>query len=178
MTRRVLLDVDGVLANFTAGAAALHGKDAESVTSWNFIESWGLTDSDFWTPMGYDFWANLPVYEDAEKVVDLCERAVGAEHVCLLTSPCNTLGCDDGKRAWVRKHFPQFKRRLQIGAAKEFSASPFSMLVDDHDNNVDAFKRAGGWTCLYPRPWNRNRHLVIPPLALLRSHLEVFADCE
>ena len=174
MKKRIMLDVDGILANFVAGAAAFHGKDPASFSSGDIVETWGFTASDFWNPLGYDFWANLPVYDTAEEVVDICQKAVGPENVCLLTSPCATRGCAEGKIEWVRKHFPQFKRRVLVGEAKEFCASPTSMLVDDHDNNIDAFHRAGGWVFLYPRPWNRNRGLILPPTELLTYHLEGF----
>lgn len=176
MTQRIFLDIDGVLADFIAGAACLHRQDPASVRTWDFFGQWGLTASDFWTPMGYDFWVNLPLTVEAREVVERCEKTVAPANVCLLTSPCETAGCLEGKRDWVRKHFPQFTRRCLIGAAKEFCASPESLLVDDHDKNCDAFTAAGGAACLFPRPWNANHSSANWPIVALQKALEEFRN--
>lgn len=176
MTNRIMLDIDGVLADFIGGAARLHRQDPASVRTWNFFAQWGLTVSDFWAPLGYDFWANLPLYPEAHEVVERCEKAVGAAKVCLLTSPCETAGCLDGKRDWVRRHFPQFNQRCLIGSAKQFCASPTSLLVDDHDGNCKAFMLAGGSACLFPRLWNANHSSANWPVVVLQKSLETFCN--
>ena len=172
--KRILIDIDGVLADFVSGAAKLHGKDPSSVTTWHFFEQWGMTAADFWNPLGRDFWASLPLTVEAHWIMLVCETAVTRENICLLTSPCDTDGCLEGKRDWVRKHFPEYKRRLLIGAAKEFCASPQTMLVDDHDKNCDTFMLAGGWSCLFPRPWNRCAAFADFPVDQLKARLTEF----
>lgn len=175
MTNRIFLDIDGVLADFVGGAARLHRADASTVRTWNFYEQWGLTSADFWGAMDYDFWVNLPLTIEAHAIVDCCERAVGSGSICLLTARLENPGGMEGARDWVRRHFPQFGRRLLLGPAKEFCASPSSLLVDDSDNNCGAFVLAGGAACLLPRPWNQNRHLSSQPLDVLRQSLQAFA---
>lgn len=174
MSKRILLDIDGVIADFIMGAARLHRQEPASVRTWNFFEQWGLTVSDFWAPMGRKFWAELPLTPEAHEVVGRCEKAVGAANVCLPTSPCETDGCIDGKRDWVRRHFPQFKDRCLIGSAKQFCASASSLLVDDHDKNCDSFLAYGGLICLFPRPWNKNHSLMATAVIHLQSQLETF----
>jgi hypothetical protein len=90
------------------------------------------------------------------------------DNVCILTSPCRTAGCTDGKLDWVAKHFPSFQRRVLLGSAKHFCAHPKALLVDDHDENVAEFRRAGGVGLLVPQPWNERRNLPadIVPLAI------------
>lgn len=83
-----------------------------------------------------------------------CEALVGRERIGLLTSPCDTAGCVDGKRAWVAKHLPEYRRRLFVGSAKELFAGPTKILVDDHEPNAIKFVRAGGHALVPPRPWN------------------------
>lgn len=175
MKKRILLDIDGVLADFVAGAAKFHDQDPASVTTWNFIEQWGLTAADFWNPLGREFWANLPLTPEANRVVALCEAAVGKENVALLTSPCDTDGCLEGKRDWVKMYFSDYRRRLLIGAAKEFCATPHSLLVDDHDANCKAFLLAGGVPCLFPRPWNAYASRADKPLDVVKTMMEMFA---
>ena len=175
MRKRIFLDLDGVLADFVAGAARLHGKDPASVTTWDFFERWSLTAADFWNPLGREFWANLPLTPEAHQIVALCEQAVGKENICLLTSPCDTDGCPEGKRDWVKKHLPDYRRRLLIGAAKEFCATPRSLLVDDHDANCKAFLLAGGVPCLFPRPWNAYADRADKPLEVIQTIIGMFA---
>ena len=159
--RRILLDMDGVIADFIGAAALLHEFDASAVKCWDFLESFGIDPVAFWSPMGRKFWANVPKTIEADAIVQACEEAVGAENVCLLSSPCDTDGCIDGKRDWIRKHYPQFARRAMFGPAKEFCAAPNRLLVDDSDSNCNAFARAGGVACLLPRPWNLNRGMHV-----------------
>jgi hypothetical protein len=167
MNKRILLDLDGVIADFVAAAVELHKPSNPVVSSWNFFEEWGLTARDFWGPMGYNFWVNVPKTTDAVQIVQMCEEAVGSRNVCLLTAPCYTKGCRDGKRDWIRKHFPQYHRRHLIGAPKEFCASPNSLLVDDSDTNCETFANWGGHFCLYPNQANKardNAHIAIEVL--------------
>ncbi len=155
----VFFDVDGVLADFVSGALSAHGKELEiSTVRWGFPEQIGFTgvnDPAFWSPLGGDFWAGLRPYADGFALLRAAERLVGADRVALLTSPCDTAGCVDGKRAWVAKHLPDYRRRLFVGGAKHLFAAADKVLVDDHDANVDAFAGAGGWCVQPPRPWNR-----------------------
>lgn len=175
MRKRILLDIDGVLADFVAGVAKLHGEDPGSVCTWNFFEQWGLTASDFWTPLGREFWASLPLTSESMRVLEMCEAAVGKQNVALLTSPCETDGCLEGKRDWVQKCFPDYRHRLLIGAAKEFCASPSSLLIDDHDKNCEAFIAAGGVACVFPRPWNRDAALSHDPVGAIKKIVEMFS---
>lgn len=168
MNKRILLDMDGVIADFIGAAISLHKPKDSTVVNWDFFEQWGLTASDFWTPMGYDFWLNIPKTIEAIRIVQMCEVAVGPKNVCLLTAPCKTKGCRDGKADWIDRHFPRYNDRHLIGAAKNFCSSPNSLLIDDSDKNCEEFVGAGGQVCLYPQPWNKardNTHIAVQVLA-------------
>lgn len=151
---KCLLDLDGVLVDFVGGAAKLHGFDPALAVRWDFMADVGLTQNQFWSPLGEDFWANLPWMPDGMRILAIVEKAFGPENVCLLTSPCDTDGCMQGKLRWIRKHLPVYNRRYLMGSAKEFCASRDSLLIDDSDSNTTKFATAGGWGVLVPRPWN------------------------
>lgn len=168
MVPAILFDVDGLIANFVKGACEVHGStlhhNMKSI-QWNFFETMGLTEEEFWKPCGRRFWANLEPLADGTELLKYAETLVGANRIGLLTSPCNTDGCIDGKRDWVAKHLPDYKRRLFTGSAKELFAGPGKVLVDDNDGNADKFvfsdgKFTGGRAVLVPRPWNRKRSVT------------------
>ena len=152
---KCLLDMDGVLVDFVAGAAKHHGFDPVVVDRWDFVEKVGLTTAQFWNPLNADFWAGLPWTPDGREILAAVEDAFGKENVCLLSSPCDTAGCMDGKLTWIREHLPGYRRRFLFGPAKEFAANGNRVLVDDSDGNAEAFRNAGGPVLLVPRPWNR-----------------------
>lgn len=162
----IFFDIDGVLANFVAGALGLHGKSLPILdVRWDFLTQVGfdgVNDPAFWSPMGQEFWANLATYSDGMDFLRYAEALVGKESVGLLTSPCDTEGCVEGKRAWVARHLPEYKRRLFVGAAKHLFAGPGKILIDDHDANADAFRAAGGEAYQPARPWNRFRPYCLP----------------
>lgn len=163
MRPAVFFDLDGVLADFVRGSFRLHGRSVPlREVVWGFPALIGFTGADdpkFWEPMGRDFWAGLDRLEDGFAFLRLVETIVPAERIGLLTSPCDTAGCLDGKRDWVAKHLPDYRRRLFVGAAKELFAGPGKILIDDNDANASRFHDAGGQSVLIPRPWNARSHL-------------------
>lgn len=156
MTKHILLDMDGVLVDFIGGAYGLHQRPMPDAVPWRIWEEMGLTEEEFWAPMGHDFWANLPWTPEGQLLVRQLELMVGAENICLLTSPCLTPGCAEGKLAWIGRHLPQYRRQYLLGPAKGFAAGPGKVLVDDHEKNVADFRSMGGGAVLVPRPWNSN----------------------
>lgn len=161
MTATVFFDLDGVLADFVTAALAAHKKELPIPdVQWGFptqIGFNGVDDPAFWQPFGFYFWLNLPAYPDGLCLLRHCERIVAPVNIALLSSPCDTPGCCEGKRAWVARHLPEYRKRLFLGSAKHLFAGPGKVLVDDHDANADAFVKAGGVVVQPSRPWNRYR---------------------
>lgn len=166
---KALLDLDGVLVDFVSGAQRLHGQPVgpHLITDWDFYEGWGLTPESFWAPMGEEFWAGLDWTAEGRSILAVVEAAVGRENVCLLTSPCDTPGCVEGKVRWIRRYLPEYRRRFLVGPAKEYAAGPGRVLIDDSDANVIRFSAAGGNTVLVPRPWNSFKRSAA-------SHIDLF----
>lgn len=169
--KRVLLDMDGIVADFVSGAFNLWGErlninlwaQAKGDDSWDMLKFFDGSVNEFWAPMNYSFWRNLPKHDDADEIVEIAERYVGRDKLCFLTSPCRTIGCMDGKVDWAAEHYPGIpvllSRSVRGGdPPKKFVASPDSILIDDHSKNIDQWTEFGGAGFLYPRAWNREYH--------------------
>ncbi len=155
------LDMDGVLVDFSRGAFDLHHKvyNPGSVT-WDFWKDMGLTEEEFWSPMDFSFWANLPWTSEGRLLFGFLD-GIFHENMVLLTSPSLNHGAIEGKIAWVTRHIPHMRRRVMVGACKSLLAGPTKILVDDNATNVVDFSKAGGKTVLVPRPWNQDRVLCL-----------------
>jgi 5'(3')-deoxyribonucleotidase len=154
---KVLLDVDGVLANFVQGACDEHGLEnpylsPASAGHYDIVKLLGVPDKEFWAPLGRDFWANLPKMEHADVIVELLELTYGRDNICILTKPCKTEGCADGKIIWLRENYPQF--HFLLGSSKSWCAHPGSILFDDFGKNITRFRQSHGRAFLVPAPWN------------------------
>ena len=158
MTRpRIFLDLDGVLVDWHAGAAKLHGISLPVFGEPYPLEVNDFTDltpEQFYAGMDRNFWAELPPLPHARTLVDMAEDYFGAD-VAILTKPILTEGCSDGKRAWVAEHLgSQYLRKVFIASDKHFCASPLSLLIDDKSKTCDEFVDYGGHAYLFPASWN------------------------
>lgn len=150
------LDLDGVLVDFVRGSFVALGKSVPiKGLHWDYWTQMGITEEEFWSVMGHDFWANLPWTKEGKKFLAYMELIFGAENITLLTSPADTTGAVEGKVAWIRRELPGYKRRFSVSAAPKAKTSCESrILVDDNLGNVEKYRLAGGPTVLVPRPWN------------------------
>ena len=164
---KILLDVDGVLADFTGGACRAHGAENPYYQSplmgaagqWDLASLLDLTEEEFWAPLrGARFWRGLEETFDGGLILRDAVKAVGARNVCLLTNPSLDPEFDPasatGKLQWIADHLPGWRRRCLIGEPKHFCAHTESVLIDDNDKNVETFIEHGGGAILVPRAWN------------------------
>lgn len=164
---RLLVDMDGVLTDFVSHICQLHGRDNpylgdKHLGLFDMDKIWGMSASEFWSPCGYEFWSTMDWMPDGAATLNHCEQLVGPENVCILTAPCATAGCVDGKRDWIANRAPEYKKRVLIGSCKEFLACDNNILIDDRDENVQKFREAGGCAFLVPRPWNSAHDMQFP----------------
>lgn len=170
---RIFIDMDGVLCDFYGGVWDLYvsgafGAPAEAHAGhtawpyrcrrgdWDFYEQepMNLTSGAVAKLMTAHFYANLNWLPDGRDIVKQAEALAGADHVYLLTAPWDTPGCEDGKKDWIERHLPNYKRRCLIGTPKEAAAAPGHYLLDDAWKNCDKFNTHGGRGVIVPRPWN------------------------
>lgn len=160
----IFFDLDGVLCHFVRGVLKKHSREDVPIMSvpWGLEAHLAIEPVLFWGALDREFTEALEPYEDGMALLRHAESLVGPENIGILTSPWNTPGCWEGKKAWVTKHLPGYERRLFTGAAKELFAGPTKILIDDRNENVYGFVKAGGYGILVPRPWNDDKANCLP----------------
>lgn len=152
------IDLDGVLVDFVQGAFDYHDINIPwPEIQWDFLKQAGIEPDAFWTPLDQPFWASLKPTSELFVIIPAAERKFGVENVFLCSSPCETAGCITGKAMWVEKHLPSYSRRLILTNRKEVFSGPGRVLIDDRDENVEGWEKAGGIGVLVPRPWNKTK---------------------
>ena len=178
----IFLDMDGVLADFITAALKLHfGKawrkvmDAWPKGVYETYKHMGLTVETFWDKInaaGTEFWANLPLFEWTEDLIEVC-RSFGS--ICLLSAPSQHVSCVHGKLQWIQrvlgKKFRDFV--LTPRQHKQLLAAPGRYLVEDSEQNAAEFMEAGGsGTIIIPQPWNSRPETAVPVADLVEKKLE------
>lgn len=181
MSKIIFLDLDGVLANFVDASFKVHGKEkTKPVDTWDYYQEWGMTAAEFFRPMSFNYWESLDKLPLADWLVDVVYGYTTCR-VGVLTSPCTTPGCVEGKRAWIEKHYPRLASRIVFTGNKGLLSHPDALLIDDSDKNCSDFRLGRGWTYLWPQPWNRNSDLAAHGNELLKerflSYLGAFLLC-
>lgn len=176
--RRLVLDMDGVLADFARGALDLHECEhipTSEVTEYGMHKFCGVDEAEFWERITGDaprFWETLPCHRGA---AELLQRASSRSGSIIATS-CGrggqyTARAIIGKTRWLAR-FDANDLPLFTGRDKTVLANPGAVLVDDLPANCRAFIGAGGDALLVDRPWNRSC------LDLQRVDLDaIFAAC-
>jgi 5'(3')-deoxyribonucleotidase len=159
---RILLDVDGVVANFVGRylqvVKDVTGRDYgdEDVVEWNIATALGLSEQEqdrvhevVATP-GFCF--ELSVYPGAVAAV---RRLAGRHSIVWVTTPSehNPTWRQDRER-WLAEHFGGLGRSLVQTNDKQLVDG--DLLVDDRPENCAAWARAhpSGLAVLWSRPWN------------------------
>lgn len=159
----ILLDMDGVITNFTLGACQLFNQDYSIVLkNWKpgeydverqFVPE--IPTSEFFEKLeeaGSDFWFDLEPYDYAKELWDWC-NSLADTYFC--TAPILAPECMVGKIQWLRKFTGDKKfDKYIITPYKFLCADPDTILIDDSDKKVNRFQLAGGEVILVPRIWN------------------------
>jgi hypothetical protein len=164
---KIYIDIDGVLADFVT---ALHNrlnipfdyvnypyKHGEYDIFKLIEDKYGIKYEDIIKLIkDKNFWANIPPYSNARKIVNDAINAVGLENVYILTRPMEELDGEDivGKKEFIEKNFPELKDKIIFSKNKELFANKNSILIDDWDKNINSFIENGGQGNLVARPWN------------------------
>ena len=151
---RILLDLDGVVADWLGHAIKTFGLNTKSEMIRQILSSdvRGLEkviDPDFmWKVIdaGNDqWWDEIPLFPWSQYLYSEMQK-LGS--VCFLTQPSEHGPSAHGKTHWIQRHF-KTKNSL-LGAAKQFCASRYSFLIDDTPKKLNDFLNAGGNAILFP----------------------------
>ncbi len=158
---RAFIDMDGVIADFHEGVIQRFGVDrmrfigCELPLPWDWVWSYlGIKEPDFWRQIDESFWSELPKTAEADEVMSLVEARFG-DQVYILSNPGPNPSAVAGKMRWIRRYYPQYEKRVLLGAPKHACAAEGRLLIDDAEHNIDAFVEHGGHGLLVPRMWNR-----------------------
>ena len=164
MQNNFLLDMDGVLSDFTSGTLHLLNKELKRDISteeyvdkhygWSIQEAYNITDSEFWSFIEQEplFWLDLRPFPWAKELVDFL-RLMG--DVTIVTSPSLDPDCVKQKLQWLRRHLNIESNDVFLGSKKYLMAGN-GILIDDFPKNVEKFQYHGGKAILVPSNWNTN----------------------
>lgn len=165
--RHIFLDMDGVLVDFFRPALQVHNRlpllDDWPRGVWDIPTVLGISKGEFWAKidaLGAEYWTEMPAYP---WTADLVAAVTRAAPFSILSSPSLCAECPTGKIHWLRRHLRADFRDYLFGHAKHHCAKPGALLIDDSDENVDAFRAHGGEAILFPQAWNSN-HAIDDPL--------------
>ena len=140
------LDMDGVLADFFSAFAEKHGKE-----HWKLIQN---KEKAIASLRYTDFFATLPVFPDAEKLVNYA-KAYGDWGIN--SSPLT--GDRDNsafwKRVWLERNMfmPAVENLVFTGMKEKYATDKLdgspNVLVDDKPSNIDRWVKKGGIGILY-----------------------------
>lgn len=162
--KRIYLDVDGVLADFSGAVVKHYGiPDHPTESYWYWIidkfkeKNPGSTESDFWEGLDKDFWLSIEETKEAREIYALAKWYGRGEEPILATSP--SYDSAGWKQLWIRQHFPDvfYQGRYVLSPSKHLLARSNRVLVDDYYVNIDKWIMGGGFGILVPRPYNENR---------------------
>ena len=175
----VLLDVDGVIGNFTKAVCdTLNFTEAHYnhlISRWTpgvneISEQIGINQNFMWRAIDNNpsFWEDIELYDYSLELVDYLQSKYEV-HIC--TSPSSNPNCAAGKITWLKKHF-KFKRNFVITPQKHLLACPNKILIDDTDRHCNKFMEYGGHSYLWPQPWNSKGAYHDDKLKLLKETLQ------
>ncbi|MHC4297930.1 MAG: hypothetical protein ACYS7Y_11555 [Planctomycetota bacterium] len=169
--KRILLDVDDVLNQFTMFSLKLAGCDVDPMDNSQFPTEVGYdvtaacnllhpsfrrwTPVDYWAMMPKSAWSHTPKSPECDWIIDTCADLVGEENVFLCTSATNNPECLAGKLMWIQRELPKWlHRQYCITPNKYLLAAPDAILIDDSLKNCEQFQENTGRVFLVPKPWN------------------------
>lgn len=162
MIKTVYLDMDGILVNFVGAVNKYMGIPKDTIpTKWNWVKDYGFTFDDVNSWCDINFWHTLDWTYDGHDIIRLVVSTFKPEQIYLLTTPMPNPGSYTGKALWVQSHLPEYNKRLIVTPVpKSLFATPSILLIDDKDENVEEFVKAGGYGILVNRPWNKGYERV------------------
>jgi HAD superfamily hydrolase (TIGR01509 family) len=147
----VYVDMDGVLTDFERRFEQFAGVTPDEFTAQKTIEfGKAKADEQFWDlvdkQIGVRFWAGMPWMPEGEKLYKYIKKTKPT----ILTSPSRDESSRIGKGVWVKRNMSGVPVKFGYKASgKAKYATPNSILIDDREDNISAWKAAGGIGILF-----------------------------
>lgn len=144
-TRKVYLDMDGVLCNFTKKFLDITGEDFLKYSEKNgWVKTWKIIED-----YGVEFWSELEWMNGAKKLWNYLKELNNVE--ILTGSPRDKVGeyAKSGKKIWIKKNIGNIKVNHIEGKLKYIYVKNNDILIDDSKRNCDLWEKAGGVSILH-----------------------------
>ena len=151
----IMIDLHGVLVDFVGHCNKRFDVDIYADPS--MLGDWHAPAKvipDFARRVGEqeaEFWRYMPLLPDAHKLLASLDNPI------ILTTPWGNAASYAGTRTLIQKHFPATPF---IFADKKHVLAAGNTLIDDKEENIDMWRRAGGIGILHPQLCNRRHHEV------------------
>ena len=147
----IFIDMDGVLTDFEGRFEQFAGVTPDEFMSQKTIqygekkaneEFWDLVDKQ----IGVRFWAGMPWMPEGEELYKYLKKYKPS----ILTSPSREESSRIGKGLWVKRNMSGIPVKFGYGAnGKAKFSGPNKILIDDREDNISAWKAAGGIGILF-----------------------------
>jgi len=115
---------------------------------------------EFWDSVPRELWATAPLSKECEWLLERSVELVGEQNVFLASTPTKDPDAHAGKVEWINAFMPDWiHRQYFITPRKSLLANSQTLLIDDHDGNIERFREMGGQGLIVPRPWNHANEL-------------------
>ena len=147
----VYVDMDGVLTDFERRFEQFAGVTPDEFMAQKKIEfGQEKADEQFWDlidkQIGVRFWAGMPWMPQGEDLYKYIKKYKPT----ILTSPSRDESSRIGKGVWVKRNMPNVPVKFGYKAeGKAKYAGPNKILIDDREDNIAAWKAAGGIGILF-----------------------------
>jgi len=101
--------------------------------------------------MPSEFWSSMPILPDAHDILARYDNAI------ILTTPWGNGPSYVGTRALIEQHFPGIP---YIFSNTKHHLAAGNTLIDDKEENIDRWRRAGGIGILHPGLMNKRHHEI------------------
>lgn len=174
------LDMDGCLVDMhTPCLKAYHLEKLLEPGNWptttNLLnEAAGVAKDRYWDKINADFnwWFSLEPYPWTLDLVRFLRTHFRTLRIT--THPQDTDASYRGKRAAIEKHFGSGHPKIIFIEEKHLLARPDRLLIDDTPAIVKAWRQAGGFGMVFPRPWNTTSSAYLTPFAMMAGFLMNF----
>lgn len=160
--KTILLDMDGVIANFVCAALdACNKATNKNITiedypkhEWEISNIYDISVAEFWEIINgtENFWLNIELYPWSYKLWAYLNTYT--DNIVISTAPGHDPKCAYEKQIWIKKHFGIDNDKMMIGRKKWLMARPDTLLIDDNTLNCNNFSEYGGNVIQVPSNWN------------------------
>jgi hypothetical protein len=157
---KVYVDMDGILCDFKSPITMTLGKQTfHQVTNRDFNEFFKGTNVT-------DYFARLPMFPEAMMLIEFVIGLFGSYNICSCPLKNYVKQSIHGKNRWIHKNLD--KKHQPVTAHYVFDKSKYAVnkdgkpniLIDDQDDNIKAWRDAGGIAIQFQSDHGEFQHLV------------------